>query len=73
MGNFDLEKFKNYVNTYDKQIGHKKYSIKTIIDDFLYGIGICLDEEEYYGAGGYEKFKKVLKQHFDTKPKRVEK
>jgi hypothetical protein len=68
MENFDLEKFKDYVNTYDQQMGHKKYSVKTIIDDFLYGIGLCLDEDEYYSATGYAKFKKVLLEHLNAVP-----
>jgi len=67
MENFDLEKFKNYVNTYDKQMGHKKYSVKTIIDDFLYGIGICLDEDNEH-AQGYRKFKEELSKHLNAVP-----
>jgi len=68
MENFDLEKFKHYVNTYDNQTGHKKYSVRTIIDDFLYGIGICLDEEENKNADGYQRFKKVLLEHLNAVP-----
>jgi hypothetical protein len=69
MENFDLEKFKNYVNTYDKQLGHEGYSVKTIIDDFLYGIGICLDDSEFSLADGYERFKKMLLEHLDAVPR----
>jgi hypothetical protein len=67
MDNFDLKKFKNYVNNYDKQTSHKKYSVKTIIDDFLYGIGICLDEDNE-NAQGYRKFKKELLEHLNAVP-----
>lgn len=69
MKNFDLEKFKNYVNTYDKQSGHEDYSVKTIIDDFLYGIGICLDDAEFSFADGYDKFKKILLEHLEAIPR----
>lgn len=68
MENFDLEKFKDYVNTYDKQIGHKGYSKKIIIDDFLYGMGICFDEEKYKHATGYSEFKKVIMEHLNAVP-----
>jgi len=49
-------------------MGHKKYSVKTIIDDFLYGIGICLDEEGFENADGYRKFKEKLMEHLDAVP-----
>lgn len=62
MKNFDLEKFKNYVNTYEKQPGHKDYSVETIVNDFLYGIGICLDKSYEY-SDGFLKFKEFLAQH----------
>jgi len=64
MKNFDLEKFKNYVNTYDTQIGFKNYSKETVINDFIYGIGICINEEEYKNADGFKRFKKYLSKHF---------
>ena len=67
MKNFDLEKFKEYVNTYDKQIGHKNYSQQIIIDDFLYGIGLCINEEEYKQADGYKRFKGVILDHLQAK------
>ena len=57
MSDFDYEKFKDYVNTYDKQIGYKSYSEETIINDMLYGIGICLDEDEYKFGDGYARFR----------------
>ena len=67
MKNFDLKKFKDFVNTYDSQRGHKEYEVSTIIDDFLYGIGLCLNEEEYEFADGYQKFKDVLREHLNGK------
>lgn len=66
MENFDLEKFKKYVNTYENQTGHKKYSVKTIIDDFLYGIGICLDEEEFLEKARLHKDYKILLEYSDA-------
>jgi len=65
MKNFNLKKFKDYVNSYDAQRGHEDYEVKTIIDDFLYGIGLCLNEEEYEFGGGYKKFKEVLLEHLN--------
>lgn len=62
MKNFDLEKFKHYVNTYDKQLGHKDYELHTILEDFLYGIGICINDD-YENSDGFKKFKKVLINH----------
>ena len=55
MKNFDLEKFKHYVNTYDKQLGHKDYELHTILEDFLYGIGICINDD-YENSDGFKKF-----------------
>jgi len=65
MENFDLEEFKNYVNTYGNQKGHEKYSEEIIIDDFLYGIGICLNEKFKY-IDGYERFKSKLMEHLNA-------
>jgi hypothetical protein len=70
MKNFDLEKFKNYVNTYDKQVGHEDYEIYTILEDFLYGIGICIDEDKYRCSDGFKKFKEVLVKHLDAVSKK---
>lgn len=67
MENFDLEKFKNYVNTYDEQVGHKSYSEKTIILDFLYGIGISINSEEYSAADGFKRFKALLLETIEAK------
>jgi hypothetical protein len=57
---FDMEKFKEYVNTYDKRKNGLDND-ETIVKDMLYGIGLCLDKEEYCFAGGYKKFKAFLK------------
>lgn len=69
MKKFDLDKFKNYVNTYDKQPGHEDYSVETIINDFLYGIGICLDEDKFSFSNGFDEFKKMLIKHIEGEPK----
>lgn len=68
MKNFDLEKFKEFVNTYDKQMGHEDYEEETIINDFLYGIGLCLDEDEFSGADGFKRFKDKLRTHLGAVP-----
>ncbi len=57
---FDMEKFKEYVNTYDKRKNGLDND-ETIVKDMLYGIGLCLDKEEYSFVGGYKKFKTFLK------------
>lgn len=57
---FDMQKFKDYVNTYDKRKNGLDND-ETIVKDMIYGIGLCLDKEEYCFAGGYKKFKAFLK------------
>ena len=57
---FDMEKFKEYVQTYDPKInGHDNDD--TIVKDMIYGIGLCLNEKEFRWAEGFEKFKTFLK------------
>ena len=56
---FDIEKFKEYVNTYDVN-RHGLGSDKTIIKDMVYGLGIALDEKKYSMADGFRKFVKHL-------------
>lgn len=71
MKNFDLDKFKNYVNTYDQQVGHENYSVETVLNDFLYGIGICIDEaidEDFGGADGFNRFKQFLVKYLKAVP-----
>lgn len=58
---FDLEHFKKYVSTYAPShplIG--EFDNKTILNDMLYGLGICLNHEEYSYHSGFSKFKKYL-------------
>jgi len=69
MENFDLEEYKKFVNTYDTQIGHDTYSEETILNDFLYGIGICLDKEEYSFSDGFARFRVRLLLHLNNKLK----
>ena len=57
---FDIQKFKEYVQTYDVK-KHGLDNDDTIVKDMLYGIGLCLDKEEYRFADGYKKFKTFLK------------
>ena len=56
---FDFEKFKEYVNTYDpKTTGGGRDT--TIVKDMVYGLGIALDDEKYSMADGFRKFMKHL-------------
>ena len=34
-----------YINTYENQVGYKKYTEETLIDDILYGLGVSLSKE----------------------------
>lgn len=57
---FDMQKFKEYVKTYDA----KKDGLDnddTIIKDMLYGIGLCLNKKEFEFADGFKKFKTFIK------------
>jgi hypothetical protein len=56
---FDFEKFKEYVNTYDPH-RHGLGSDNTIVKDMVYGLGIALDEKKYSMADGFKKFVKHL-------------
>lgn len=55
--NFNWEKFKEYVNTYDV----KKHSVsdKCTFEDMLYGLATAIDGKYRY-ADGYKKFKQEL-------------
>jgi len=60
--NFDFEKFKNYVNTYDpERLGNNQ--VDSIIKDMLYGIGISLGDKFRF-SDGYKKFMDDLKENF---------
>ena len=57
---FDMQKFKDYVQTYDA----KKNGLDnddTIVKDMLYGIGLCLNKKEFEFADGFKKFKVFIK------------
>ena len=54
-----------YWSTYNDQINVDLYSPGIIIDDALYGLGIAINPELFKEADGYEKFKKVIKEHLD--------
>jgi len=57
---FDMQKFKEYVQTYDaKKNGLDNDEI--IVKDMLYGIGLCLNKKEFKYADGFKKFKVFLK------------
>ena len=57
--NFNWEKFKEYVNTYDV----KQHSVndKCTFEDMLYGLATALDNK-YRWANGYRLFKQQLKE-----------
>lgn len=61
-----LHKMKSYVDqyldNYDKPETLEWLAEASILDDFLYGIGIAINEDEYRSADGYDAFKKMLSQ-----------
>ena len=57
-----VEYLQHYMATYDKQYGYLDYPDRTLIDDVLYGLGRALSKE-YEFSPGFEKFKKVLREH----------
>lgn len=57
---FDFEKFKEYVNTYNPKTHGLNMDV-TIIKDMVYGLGISLDEPTYQWANGFAKFKDYLR------------
>lgn len=63
-----LTQFKNYVDqyieSYDRADRLDWLHEESIIDDFLYGVGLAIDEETYRGADGYDRFKKMLSERF---------
>tara|TARA_R110000787_G_scaffold7178_7_gene24726 strand:+ start:1458 stop:1709 length:252 start_codon:yes stop_codon:yes gene_type:complete len=57
---FDMQKFKDYVQTYDA----KKDGLDnddTIVKDMLYGVGLCLNKKEFEFFDGFKKFKTFIK------------
>ena len=62
-----VEYLKDYIGTYDElQPGYEDFSDETIINDLLYGLGVALQPDEYRFAGGFDKFKEVLRKHLGT-------
>ncbi len=61
---FDWKYFKQYVDTYDPT-GHGVDDWNIILEDMLYGLGICIDEEEFQEATGYKKFRQYLRDSID--------
>ena len=57
--NFNWEKFKEYVNTYD--IKQHSANDKCTFEDMLYGLATAIDGK-YRWANGYREFKKQLKE-----------
>ncbi|MEW8120048.1 MAG: hypothetical protein AB2792_23045 [Candidatus Thiodiazotropha sp.] len=57
---------RDYWGTYDMQLGYEDYSIRTLIDDALYGLGIAIDKEQFKSADGYEAFKLVLIEYLNS-------
>jgi hypothetical protein len=50
-----------YVSTYNDQSSYLDYSDETLINDMLYGIGLALDDKEFYSGTGFDRFKKRLR------------
>tara|TARA_R110002124_G_scaffold282022_1_gene456858 strand:+ start:422 stop:673 length:252 start_codon:yes stop_codon:yes gene_type:complete len=57
---FDMQKFKEYVKTYDAK-KNGLHNDDTIVKDMLYGIGLCLNKKEFEFADGFKKFKTFIK------------
>lgn len=57
-----IEDLQKYIGTYDKQVGYANYNDEMIINDFLYGLGVAIDEK-YKFANGFTEFKKVLAKY----------
>lgn len=66
------EFLQEYWETYTDQEGWHSYSMKTVLDDALYGIGAAISEG-YRFAGGFEEFKKELIEYLQngTKPSAI--
>ena len=57
---FDMQKFKEYVQTYDAK-KHGLDNDDTIVKDMLYGVGLCLNKKEFQYFDGFSKFKIFIK------------
>lgn len=63
-----VEYLQNYMNTYNKQMSYLDYRDETFIHDILYGLGVALDPEKHTWHGGYQKFKRFLREFLDKHP-----
>ena len=57
---FDMQKFKEYVQTYDAK-KHGLDNDDTIVKDMIYGVGLSLDKKRFEYASGYLRFKTFIK------------
>lgn len=60
-----VQSLQNYWNTYTRQTAYEGFSVETLLDDALYGVGVAIDKAQFELADGYELFKEVLRQHLD--------
>lgn len=62
-GRFDIKQsvaaLADYWSTYGEQAGYEDYTLKTFLEDAIYGIGISLSDH-YRGASGHDAFKRDL-------------
>jgi isochorismate hydrolase len=60
-----------YVATYTNQAHYQDYEDRTFINDMLYGIGLALDKDKFFGADGFVRFKEMLRAYLpvDGEPK----
>ena len=61
-----VDHLRDYVGTYNEQAHYQDYTDKTYVDDILYGLGLSMQHlipSDFYGAGGYERFKQYLREH----------
>jgi hypothetical protein len=54
---------KNYMDTYDQQVGYLDYSDDTIIRDVLYGLGVALGGNKHRFFDGFARWRAVLQKH----------
>lgn len=59
------EYLQEYWETYTEQDGWHAYSLKTVIDDALFGIGAAISDD-YYSAEGFDKFKADLAEYLKS-------
>lgn len=58
-----IKYLRDYLNTYEDQLGIDDYTVDTWIEDILYGLGMSLDPKAHKWASGHAKFKAKLREY----------